>query len=180
MIAAGGKQRARAWAPLFALVLAAGLAGCEVADDVGVPGPDAAPSARSAAPRPPVPTQDAELAAQTAKSMTEVQRLLGGPSKNELMSAFTGVGFRQTTPRTAGGPYTVRIACAGTPSVRLTVTQPDRRDGTRLTRSVTCGRPVEAVVKLGSGPTTVQIAPNTTEPDPAAAVGFRLERRPSA
>lgn len=182
MVATGGRQGVRVWAPTFALALCAAvaLAGCEVADDVGLPATDAGPSVRSAAPRPPLPTQDPELAAEAAKNLTEVQRLLGAPPKTELMSALGGIGFRQTAPGAAKGPYTVKVACAGTPNVLLTVSQPDRRDGARLQLNVTCGRSVQKAVKLESGPITVQIEPSSTGSDPGAAVGFRLERRPSA
>jgi len=181
MVATGGKQKVRAWATLITLVLAmTALAGCEVADDVGVPGPDAGPSVRSAAPRPPLPTQDAAVVAEMSKNMTKVQRLLGAPPKSELMSALGGTGFRQTRPSMAKGAYLLKVACVGTPSVLLTVSQPDRRNGTRLELPVTCGRGVQAAVKLESGPTTVQLSPNTTDPDPGAAAGYRLERSPSA
>ncbi|WP_445153473.1 hypothetical protein ACTWLI_08430 [Arthrobacter sp. Hor0625] len=181
MVSAGGKQKVRAWATLIALVFAAALAGCEVADDVGNPGPDAAPPVRSPAPRPtlPPPTQDEAIAAEVAKNTTEVQRLLGPRPKNELMSSLTGIGFRQTKQGTAKGVYAVRIACAGTPTALLAVTQPDRRDGTRLTLKVPCGRTVQASVKLESGPTTVQIDPLSTKPAPGAAVAIRLERLPT-
>lgn len=182
MVAAGGKQMVHAWAILIALVVAAGLAGCEVADDVGVPGPDAPVAVRSSTPRPPLPlpTQDAAVVAEMSKNMTKVQRLLGAPPKSELMSALGGTGFRQTRPSMAKGAYLLKVACVGTPSVLLTVSQPDRRNGTRLELPVTCGRGVQAAVKLESGPTTVQLSPNTTDPDPGAAAGYRLERSPSA
>ncbi|NUU30695.1 hypothetical protein [Arthrobacter sp. C9C5] len=180
MVAAGGKQRVRACAPLIALAFLAvvGLAGCEVADDVGLPAADAGPSVRSAAPLP-FPTQDVANAAEAAKNTTEVQRLLGPRPKNELTSALSGIGFRQTMHGTAKGLYGVTVACAGTPTALLTVTQVDRRDGTRLTLNVPCGRTVQATVKLESGPTTVQIDPLSAEPAPGAAVAIRLERLPT-
>ncbi|KRE79437.1 hypothetical protein [Arthrobacter sp. Soil763] len=181
MVAAGGKHRVRAWATLIALVFSAGLAGCEVADDVGVPGPDTAPTARPPAPRPtlPPPTQDEAVAAEAAKNTAVVQRLLGPRPKNEVMAALTGIGFRQTKQGTVKGLYAVSVACAGTPTALVTVTQPDRRYGTRLTLKVPCGRTVEASVKLESGPTTVQVDPLSTEPAPGAAVAIRLERLPT-
>lgn len=182
MVPLGGRQGLRVGAQTFALALCAavGLAGCEVADDVGLPAAGAGPTVRSAAPGPPLPTQDAELAAEAAKNTTEVQRLLGAPPKTELMSALGGIGFRQTAPGAAKGPYTVKVACVGTPNVLLTVSQPGRRGGTRLQLNIRCGRSVQKAVKLESGPTTVQIEPGSTRPGPGAAVGFRLERRPSA
>ena len=181
MVATGGRQTTRAAAPLIVLAFLAvtALAGCEVADDVGHPATDAGPSVRSSAPGPPLPTQDPELAAEAAKNITEVQRLLGAPPKNELMSALSGIGFRQTTPGTAKGPYTVSVACAGAPNALLTISQDDRRDRARLQLTVKCGRTVHAAVELKSGPTTVQIDPNSTGPDPGAAVGFRLVRHPA-
>ncbi len=95
-----------------------------------------------------------------------------------VMGASAGFGFRGSFKGLAEGTYYVTAACTGTPSALLTISQDGRRDGGRLELNVPCGRAVEASVALKSGPATVQIVKNSTDPGLGAAVGFRVIREP--
>lgn len=180
MVVTGGRQTARAAAPLIGLAFLSvtALAGCEVADDVGHPASESPSSARSAAPAPPLPTQDPELAAKAVRNQAAVERILGAPPAAMVMGASAGFGFRGSFKGLAEGTYDVTAACTGTPSALLTISQDGRRDGGRRELNVPCGRAVEASVALKSGPATVQIVKNSTDPGLGAAVGFRVVRRP--
>ncbi|MCX6499049.1 MAG: hypothetical protein NTU93_09630 [Arthrobacter sp.] len=184
MIAAAGGQRSRAAAPRIALALAlavAALSGCEVADDVGLPAAGTSPSARPSAARPPLPASDPELAASVARNLAEVERILGDPAGAVLMGGGGGIGrsgFRSSSTSLGKGTYAVTVACSGTPSAFLIISQDSRRDGGHLELSLECGRVVEAAVDLESGLATVQIISNTMDPGLGGVAGFRIERRP--
>ncbi len=187
MIAAGGRHGGgrhgrRTAAPLIVLALAAAaLAGCEVADDVGLPASDSSPSARPSAARPPLPAEDPQLAARQARNQAEVARILGDPPGPVPMGGAGGIGrsgFRASLTVPGKGSYAVTAACAGTPSALLAISQNGGRNGGHLELSVECGRLVEGTVDLESGSVTVQIFSNTTDPGLGAAAGFRIESRP--
>jgi hypothetical protein len=72
----------------------------------------------------------------------------------------------------------VTVACAGTPSAFLVVSQDGHRDGGRTELNFECGPAVEAVVDLEPWRATVSIFPSTPNPGVGAVAGFRLERRP--
>lgn len=182
MVATGGRQTARAAAPLivFAFLAVTALAGCEVVDDVGHPASETASSARSTVPGPTLPTQDPELAAKAVRNQSAVERILGTPPAAMVMGASAGFGFRGSFKGLAEGTYDVTAACIGTPSALLEISQDGRRDGGKLELNVPCGRAVEVSVALKSGPAAVQIVKNSTDPGLGAAVGFRVVRQPPA
>lgn len=179
MVAAGGRHKVRAVTPMVVLALAAslGLAGCEVADDVGVPGTDIRPSTRATAPQP-QPTQDPKIAAKAKRNQSEVDRILGAQPADLMMGASGGIGFRSSIRHVDSGKYFATVACAGTPNALLTISQNGLRDGGTLDLNVECGKAVQSAVELKSGPVTVQVVRNSTDPGLGAAVGFRLTNRP--
>ena len=157
MSATGGMHRpGRAALLLAAAAIAASLAGCEVADDVGLSPAAAGPSARSHPARAPLPTRDPELAAAQARNLLELDAVLGS-LEGLLFGGSGGIGdtssggLATSGTITRAGQYKVTAACVGAPDAHLSVTQGARQGGTLLERNLDCGSVAEALVDLLPG-----------------------------
>jgi hypothetical protein len=157
MSATGGTR----WPVRAALLLAvaaaaAGLAGCEVADDVG-PSPTAAgPFVRSYPAMAPLPTRDPELAAAQTRNLVELEAVLGSP-EGLLVGGSGGLGGTSSGGLatsglvTRAGLYKVTAACVGAPDAHLSVIQGARQGGTLLEQNLDCGSVAEALIDLVPG-----------------------------
>ena len=157
MSATGGMHwPVRAARALAVAAVAAALAGCEVADDVGLPPAAAEASARSFPATAPLPTRDPELAAVEDRNLSEVEALLGSP-EGLLIGGSGGIGdassggLAASGSVTRAGQYKVTAACVGAPDAHLSVIQGARQGGTLLERTFDCGSLTEALIDLVPG-----------------------------
>lgn len=157
MSATGGMNwPARAARVLAVAAVAAALAGCEVADDVGLPPAAAEPTARSHPARAPLPTRDPEVAAAEDRNLSELEAMLGSP-EGLLFGGSGGIGDSSSGGLAASGivtragQYKVTATCIGAPDAHLSVIQGARQGGTLLERTVDCGSLTEALVDLVPG-----------------------------
>lgn len=183
MVATGGTRRAvRAALLLAAAAVAAALAGCEVADDVGLSPGDSGPSARSYPARAPLPTRDPELAAAEARNLVELEAVLGSP-EGLLFGASGGLGDTSSGGHatsglvTQAGQYKVTAACVGAPDAHLSVIQGARQGGTLLERNLDCGSVAEALVDLVPGTVSahlIRYGGGVPGPGTGAVAGVRI------
>lgn len=177
MSALGGPRLRRRAALLVAL--AAGLAGCQYADDVGLAPtvPDTAQTQR-----------DAHLAATVDRNTAELERVLGATPDGLIAGGTGGVGtsatggFRTTVQVTEAGRYTVTAACIGVPGTQLTVTQGSRQGGTAsilLELNHECGGAASSEVSLEAGSASahvVRLREGSADPGAGAVAGVRISR----
>lgn len=188
MAATGGTRwKVRTALLLAAGAAAAGLTGCEVADDVG-PSPAAAgPSVRSYPARAPLPTRDPDLVAAESRNLSELESMLGLP-EGLLFGGSGGIG--DTTSGglstsgivTRAGQYNVTAACVGAPDAHLSVIQGARQGGTLLERSLDCGSVAEALVDLVPGTVSASViryGGAVPGPGTGAVAGVRISFRES-
>ena len=183
MSATGGMHRpVRAALLLAVAAAAAGLTGCEVADDVGLSPTTAGPSARSYPARAPLPTRDPEVAAAEARNLSELEAVLGSPEGLLLGGSGglggTGSGGLATSGLvTASGQYKVTAACIGAPDAHLSVIQGARQGGTLLERNLDCGEVAEAVIDLVPGTVSahlIRYGGDVPGPGTGAVAGVRI------
>ncbi|BCW68271.1 hypothetical protein NicSoilB4_30340 [Arthrobacter sp. NicSoilB4] len=182
MSATGGMHRTRGTAVLLA-VAAAGLSGCEYADDVGaLPAVSSTPS-RSYAARAPLPTRDPQIVAAETRNLLELGAVLDGSPEDFLFGGSGGIGgtssagFSTSGPVRQAGQYKVTAACVGVPDAHLSVTQGAREGGTLLELSVECGSAVEAVVDLVPGSVSAHLihyGSGVSGPGTGAVAGIRI------
>jgi len=185
MSAAGGTHRARRAARLLAaaVLAAAGLTGCEYADDVGaLPAASSAPS-RSHPARGPLPTRDPEVVAAESRNLLELGTVFEGSPEDFLVSGSGGIGdtpsqgFATSGPVIQPGQYKVTAACVGAPDAHLSVTQGAREGGTLLERSIDCGSLAEALVDLVPGTVSAHLfryGGGVPGPGTGAVAGIRV------
>lgn len=158
MAATGGRHLTVRTALLLAVAaIAAPLAGCAYADDVGLSPAAAGPSARPHPAGPPMPTRDPEFVAAETRNLLELGMVLGGPPDGLLAGGSGGLGgtgsggfgTSSVVPRAA--QYKVTAACVGAPDAHLSVIQGARQGGTLLERSLDCGVVTEALIDLWPG-----------------------------
>ncbi len=183
MSATGGMHRpVRAALLLAVAAAAAGLTGCEVADDVGLSPSAAGPSARSYPARAPLPTRDPELAAAEARHLVELEAVLGSP-EGLLFGGSGGIGGTGSSGLgtsgiiTRAGQYKVTAACVGAPDAHLSVTQGARQGGTLLERNFDCGEVTEALIDLVPGTASahlIRYGSGVPGPGTGAVAGVRI------
>lgn len=183
MSATGGMHRAgRAALLLGVAAAAAGLTGCEVADDVGLSPGAAGPSARSYPARAPLPTRDPELVAAEARNLSELEAMLGSP-ETLVFGGSGGLGGTSSGGHatsgiiTLAGQYKVTAACVGAPDARLSVIQGARQGGTLLERNLDCGSVAEALVDLVPGTVSahlIRYGGGVPGPGTGAVAGVRI------
>ena len=183
MSATGGMRwRGRAALLLAVAAAAAGLSGCEVADDVGLSPAAAGPSARSYPARAPLPTPDPELAAAQTRNLVELETVLGQP-EGLLVGGSGGIGDTSSGGLatsglvTRSGQYKVTAACVGAPDAHLSVIQGARQGGTLLERNLVCGNVAEALIDLVPGTVSAHLIRYGGEvpgPGTGAVAGVRI------
>lgn len=177
MSGSGGIHWRHGGALLAAVLAVSGLVGCEYADDVGLSSSPDSPSARSFPSRPPLPTQDPQLAIVEARNMADLDRILGAPAEELLIGGAGGLGgsgFR-TSIRTADkGIYTVTVACVGAPDAHLSISQDIRRGGPGLELDLDCGTLTEAMVDLEAGAVWAQLTRRSMNPGTGGVAGIRV------
>ncbi|MGP4031884.1 hypothetical protein [Pseudarthrobacter sp. 1C304] len=158
MFATGGMHRTRRTAALLVVAaVAAGLAGCQYADDVGTMPAVSSTPARSHPARVPLPTRDPEVVAAETRNLLEFRTVLDGMTEDFLFGGSGGIGdtpgggLSTSGPIRKAGQYKVTVACVGAPDAHLSVTQGARGGGTLLERSIDCGILTEALVDLEPG-----------------------------
>jgi len=184
MSATGGMHRTRRTAVLLAAAaVAAGLAGCEYADDVeALPAAPSAPG-RSYPARAALPTRDPELVAAETRNLLELGAVLDGSPEGLLFGGSGGIG--DTTSgglSTSGlvkqaGQYKVTAACIGAPDAHLSVIQGARQGGTLLELGIDCGSMAEALVDLVPGSVSahlVRYGGAVPGPGTGAVAGIRI------
>lgn len=181
MSATGGTH----WTGRAAVVLAlaaAGLAGCEYADDVGLSPAASSPPSRSYPAKAPLPARDPELVAAETRNLLELGAMLGSP-EGLLIGGSGGIGdtssggFMTSGVVTRAGQYTVTAACIGAPDTHLSVTQGARQGGTLLELSLDCGSTGEARVDLVPGSVSahvVRYGDGVPGPGTVAVAGIRI------
>ena len=184
MSATGGQHWTGRTALLLAVAaVAAALAGCEYADDVGLPPAAAGPSAQSYPARAPLPTRDPEHVAAETRNLLELGDVLGTAPDGLLVGGSGGIGAASSQGLsvsgtvTETGPYTVTAACIGAPDAHLSVTQGNRQGGTLLELSLDCGGVAEAMVDLLPGTVSAHLARydgGVPGPGNGAVAGIRI------
>jgi hypothetical protein len=160
-------------------LVAAGLAGCEYANDVGPEPslPTARPGPATAAPPLPVASMDPGLKAEQDRNMAAVELLLadvpsgaGGVAGAISGHSGAGGGLTFTGVLTEAGAYTVTAVCVGAAEAQLVVTSRGST-GTTHRIDVPCGEPVSEQVELNTGPVTAYIVSADEDRVHKAAMG---------
>ena len=184
MSATGGMHRTRRTAVLLvAAAVAAGLAGCEYADDVGaLPAASSSPTPSYRA-RAPLPTRDPAIVAAESGNLLELGAVLDGSSEDYLFGGSGGIGgtssagFSTSGPVRQAGQYKVTAACVGVPDAHLSVTQGAREGGTLLELNLDCGSAAEALVDLVPGSVSAHVTHygrGAPVPGTGAVAGIRI------
>jgi hypothetical protein len=168
---------------LTAGAVAAGLAGCEYADDVG-PSPAAAgPSARSSPASAPLPTRDPEVVAAETGNLLMLEAILDGSQDGPFFGGSGGIGdtssggFSVSSKVVRAGRYKVAAACVGAPDAHLSVIQGAREGGTLLGRDFDCGSVTGALLDLEPGDVlahVVRYGGGVPGPATGAVAGIRI------
>ena len=129
MSATGGMRRTvRAALVLAVAAAAAGLAGCEYADDAGDSPAASGPASRSYPAQARLPIRDPEVAAAESRNLSALEAVLGTPD-GLLFGGSGGIGntsssgFSASGTVTRTGRYKVTAACVGAPDAHLSVIQ---------------------------------------------------------
>jgi hypothetical protein len=152
---------------------AAGLSGCEYADDVST----AAPAASSRPAPPPPPPVNPGLAGAETRNLGELKAVLGARPDGLVLGGTGGIGgsgFRHSAAAVPKGTYTLTAACIGAPNAYLTVTQDGLRGGGSAEMNLDCGAAARTRVDLGAGPVQVQGFRYSTDPAAGEVAGFWL------
>ncbi|MFF1382050.1 hypothetical protein ACFVWT_00645 [Arthrobacter sp. NPDC058288] len=159
---------------LVGALLAAGLAGCEYADDVG-PAPSA--GGRTGSSALPLPSADPALMAELDRNMAAVELLLadvpvGAGGAAGAISGPSGAreGLTYNGVVTEAGAYTVAAVCVGAVKAQLVVTSRGST-GSSQGIDVPCGDVVKRQVELNTGPVTAYIVSPDEDRVHQAAVG---------
>ena len=184
MSATGGMHRTHRTAVLLvAAAVAAGLAGCEYADDVGaLPAASSSPTPSYPA-RAPLPTRDPEIVAAETRNLVELGTVLEDSPEGLLFGGSGGIGDAVSgglsTSGLVGraGQYKVTAACIGAPDAHLSVIQGARQGGTLLELNLDCGSAAEALVDLVPGSVSahlVRYGDAVPGPGTGAVAGIRI------
>ncbi|KQN84511.1 hypothetical protein [Arthrobacter sp. Leaf69] len=184
MSATGGTHwKVRTALLLTAGAVAAGLAGCEYADDVGTVPAAAGPSARTPAASAPLPTRDPELVAAETRNLLTLDAVLGGLPEGLLFGGSGGIGdtssggFSVSGEISRAGRYKISAACIGAPDAHLSVIQGAREGGTLLERNLDCGSVTGALLVLEPGDVSahlVRYGGGVPGPATGAVAGIRI------
>ena len=184
MSATGGMHLTRRAAGLLAVAaVAAGLAGCEYADDGEPPAAASTAPSRSYPARAPLPTRDPAVVAAESRNLLELGAVLDGSSEDYLFGGSGGIGgtgsagFSTSGPVRQAGQYKVTAACVGVPDAHLSVTQGAREGGTLLELNLDCGSAAEALVDLVPGSVSAHLVNSgrgTPVPGTGAVAGIRI------
>jgi hypothetical protein len=168
---------------LAAAAVAAGLAGCEYADDVGeLPAASSSPS-RSYPARAPLPTRDPELVAAETRNLLELGTVLDGSPEDFLFGGSGPIGDTGSGGLSSSGlvrqagQYKVTAACIGAPDAHLSVIQGARQGGTLLELNLDCGSAAEALVDLVPGSVSAHLfryGEAVPGPGTGAVAGIRI------
>jgi hypothetical protein len=148
---------------LVAALLAAGLAGCEYADDGGAAPSGAGPTGNSTVMAPvPIATGDPELVAELDRNlaaleirMTDVPVGAGGAA-GDISSQGNGEGGLEfSTQLTDGGTYTEAAGCIGAAEAKLSISS--AAGNTRMEFTASCAGVLRHNVELGPGPVSVRL-----------------------
>ena len=185
MSATGGKHWTGRTALLLAVAaVAAGLAGCEYADDVGTlagrfrrsaagrirPGRRCRPGIRNSLPPKPA------ICWNSGPSSTAHRTGLLFGGSGGIGDTSSG-GFSTSGLVRRAGQYKVTAACVGAPDAHLSVTQGARQGGTLLELSLDCGSAAEALVDLVPGSVSahlVRYGGSVPGPGTGAVAGIRI------
>lgn len=163
---------------LVAALLAAGLAGCEYADDV-VPAPSAAGRTGSGvASTAPLPSVDPELEAELERNMAAVELMLAavpvgsGGGTGGISSRSGAGGFMFHSYLTQAGTYTISAACVGAPDAQLAVISL----GTQTVEHfpTPCGDVVSHQIALGTGQVELHLVRDEGPGARTSAGGVRI------
>jgi hypothetical protein len=157
--------RRRAAVLVAAALIAAAVAGCEYANDVG-PDPSR-PAGRPENPLGatplPIASADPALVAELDRNMAAVELMLadvpegaGGAAGGISGHSSSGGGLSFSVVLTQAGTYTVTVVCVGAVEAQLLVTSRGSAGGSHRI-DFPCGEPVERQVELGTGPVTAHI-----------------------
>ena len=184
MSATGGTRwKVRVALLLAAASVAAGLAGCEYADDVGPSPAGASPSARSSPVRAPLPARDPEVVAAETRNLLALAAVLDASQDGPFLGGSGGIGDTSSGGLSASGKvsragqYKVSAACIGAPDAHLSVIQGAREGGTLLERSLDCGSVTEALLDLDTGDVSahlVRYGGGVPGPSTGAVAGIRI------
>lgn len=163
---------------LVAGLIAACLAGCEYADDVGPAPSNAASRHGSSVTKPvPLPSVDPELLAELDRNMAAVELLLadvpvgaGGAAGGISGHSSAGGGLTYNGVLTRAGTYTVIAVCVGATDAQLAVLSRGTVESHHSV-DVPCGVPVTQQIELGTGPVTAHLVSPDEERNHKAAVG---------
>ncbi|BCW69151.1 hypothetical protein NicSoilB8_01950 [Arthrobacter sp. NicSoilB8] len=152
---------------------AAGLSGCEYADDVTDPTSAPTVSSRPAPPAP--PPVDPGLAEAEQRNLGKLEGVLGTRPDGLVLGGAGGIGgsgFRISAAAVPKGTYTLTAACIGAPTALLTVSQDGLRGGGRAEVSLDCGTVETTRVELRAGPAQIQGFRPGTDPAAGEVAGF--------
>ncbi|MDV8147148.1 hypothetical protein [Arthrobacter sp. B10-11] len=171
---------------LAAALLAAGVAGCEYANDVG-PDPSRPSGTGTPAAADPFPlaSVDPEFEAELQRNMAAVELILadvpagaGGASGGISGHGAAGGGLTYNGVLTNAGTYTVTAACTGAVEAQLVVTSRGVA-GSSEAIDVPCGEPVRRQLQLGTGPVTAYlVSPDESRVHKAAVGAVRIGSSP--
>jgi hypothetical protein len=179
----GGNRQGRCGKILLAAVLlVAGVTGCEYST-----GGDAAPPpgprlVTTQAPRVPHPTENPEQEALEAGNRAKLERLLGAAAPATAVLADSGlvggpgIGFSRNAQVKTAGSYTVTAACVGAPDAQLTLSQ-DVQAGDALDLSIDCAAVSTRVIRLHRGPLLARLARLPSGSVSGAVAGVRVTPR---
>lgn len=184
MSATGGMHWTRRTALLLtAGAVAAGLAGCEYADDVGPSQAAAGPSARSSPATATLPTRDPELVAAETRNLLMLEAILDDAQDGPFFGGSGAIGdtssggFSISSKVVRAGRYEVSAACIGAPDAHLSVIQGAREGGTLLEHSLDCGSVTGALLDLEPGDVSahlVRYGGGVPGPATGAVAGIRI------
>ncbi|MEK0156654.1 hypothetical protein [Arthrobacter oryzae] len=166
---------------LVAVLLAAGVAGCEYANDV-TPAPSRPSGTGTAAAAGPFPfaSVDPELEAELERNMGAVELMLAdvpagaGAAGGISGHSAAGGGLTYNGVLTNAGTYTVTAVCTGAVEAQLVVTSRGTT-GSPEVIDVPCGEPVSRQVQLGTGSVTAYlVSPDESRVHKAAVGAVRI------
>jgi hypothetical protein len=164
---------------LAGTLTAAGLAGCEYADDVG-PAPSAAAgrTGSGVASTVPAPSVDPEHAAELDRNMGAVELMLAdvpvgaGGGTGSISGRSGGGGLMFHSYLTRAGTYTVSAVCVGTPDAQLTVISLGTQTFEHF--PTLCGEVVSHQIELGTGQVELHLVRDEGSGARTAAGGVRI------
>ena len=171
---------------LAAVLLAAGAAGCEYANDVGPDPSRPSGTGTTAAAGPfPIASVDPELEAELERNMGAVELMMadvpagaGGAAGGISGKSAAGGGLTYNGVLTNAGTYTVTAACTGAVEAQLVITSRGAAGNSEVI-DVPCGEPVRRQLQLGTGPVTAYlVSPDESRVHKAAVGAVRIGSAP--